>query len=119
MKLKDNIIKSSKIYKDLYAHMMSNAEKNKSTMSTYQRVQAENKALREKLAEIAGKLAKISVQRNPENLSYRICVELDSHMIQSGMIHGNDHQFIEYLGEEIGHKAARQMREINYERWET
>lgn len=88
-------------------------------ISRKERVEQELVELKERIPAIAEKLANVSVQRSSGDFPrLRVVVELDSHYIFGGLLHGNDDKMINYLGEDIGRRAAYEMKRLNFERWE-
>ncbi len=75
------------------------------------------KELQPALEDIASKIAKVSIEK-PMHLRdrYRLCIDLDSYMIESSFMHGNDHLSIDYLGQYIGRMAACELTKMNYKR---
>lgn len=75
--------------------------------------------LKDRIAPIAHRMAQVSVQRNDDRAypRLRICVEIDARMLEQGLMHGNDDSIIQYIGEDIGHRVAHDIKRMNFERW--
>ncbi len=78
----------------------------------------ENRELSERVSEISEKLCKVSVLKEYEKLKLRIALDIDSRIIETGLIHGGDDLMIKYIGADIGHRAASEIRRANFQRWE-
>lgn len=82
------------------------------------RIDAENSELRERVADISRRLCNVSVMLRPTGVPIlRICLDLDPIMIQRGFLHGGDTVMIEYIGRDIGHRAANEIKRANFARW--
>ena len=83
------------------------------------RLKRENAELAERASAIAEKLTTVRVQKSPEPIHrIRVCVDVDTQLVQQGLMHGNDNLFIEYVGRSIGCRAADAIRTCNFHRWE-
>ena len=84
------------------------------------RLTKENVVLQERLPEISRRLCHVDVQQGPSEMHriLRICLTLDSRIIEEGFLHGNDDKIIEMFGHDIGHRAAYEIRRANFQRWE-
>jgi hypothetical protein len=85
-----------------------------------ERLELENRELSERVNAIGERLFSVSVQCSPEFgiRRLRVCVEIDARIIEQGFLHGNDATIIDYLGRNIGARAANEIRRANFQRWE-
>ena len=84
-------------------------------------LEKDNIELRERTAAISQRLcSKLEVQRpeDPMRRRLRVCIEIDSMILERGFLHGDDATVIEYIGRDIGARAAHEIRRANFSRWE-
>ncbi len=84
------------------------------------RVEGENRELAERTQAIGRRLCNVSVQRPPDPMGrrLRVVVEIDAMILERGFMHGDDATVIEYIGRDIGARAAYEIRRANFQRWE-
>jgi hypothetical protein len=83
-------------------------------------VENENRELAERTTAIARRLCNVSVQRPPDPMRrrLRVVIEIDTIILERGFLHGDDATMIEYIGRDIGARAAHEIRRANFSRWE-
>ena len=109
----NRVVRRTKLFKETSSRCNS-------AMQRAVRLERENDELSERVQEISKNLCRVNVQRRPDGSvpHMRICIELDTEMIERGFLHGNDAQVIEHIGRYIGAQAAREIRTANFARWE-
>lgn len=109
----DSLIRKSPAYRSLEAKW-SLAEVRLSAL------RAENAELAERVGEITKRICNVQVQYPPGPYRrFRVCIEIDREIIESGFLHGNDATVIEHMGQHLGRMAAYEIRRANFQRWET
>ena len=84
------------------------------------RIEGENRELAERTTAIGRRLCNVSVQRPPDPMGrrLRVVVEIDAMILERGFLHGDDATMIEYIGRDIGLRAAHEIRRANFQRLE-
>ena len=84
------------------------------------RIENENRELAERTTAIGRRLCNVSVQRPPDPMGrrLRVVVEIDAMILERGFLHGDDATMIDYIGRDIGARAAMEIRRANFQRWE-
>ena len=70
------------------------------------------------VAETANKLATVNVHRDygETGTRYRVVIDIDPNMVETGLRHGDDAKLIGYIGDDIGRQAAEAIRQVNFTR---
>jgi hypothetical protein len=82
-------------------------------------LEKDNRELAERVTAISQRLVKVAVEicdRPPRRL--RLVLDIDPMVIEQGFLHGNDKTVIDYIGRDIGARAAYEIRRANFQRWE-
>lgn len=114
----ERLVKGTQVYRDL-------DNKLRWTEARAERVLKENSELQERTSAISRKLCQVSVQADTNSYDrpsarrhIRIIMDFDHRIIEQGFLHGNDATVIDYIGRDIGARAAEQIRRANFQRWE-
>ena len=108
----NRLIRRTRLYREMDRQLFQ-AIRSKNATET------ENRELVERVSEISRRLCNVTVQRAPEpRRILRICILIDSRIIEEGFLHGNDALVIEHIGRDIGFRAAQEIRRANFQRWE-
>lgn len=80
----------------------------------------DNCELAERTAAIAQRLCRVSVQAPPDqrHRHLRVVIDIDAMILERGFLHGDDATVFEYIGRDIGARAAMELRRANFQRWE-
>jgi hypothetical protein len=76
------------------------------------------------LRRLIPKLVALSGERVPGTTDsaeplFRICVDLDPHMIRRAFTHGDSYGEIHMIGLEVGYMVSKELRTINFARYRT
>jgi hypothetical protein len=108
----DRLVRRTRLYREMDRQLFQAIRIKDAT-------EAENCELAERVAEISRQLCQVTVQRPPDQRRIlRICLHIDSRIIEDGFLHGNDALIIDYIGRDIGIRAAHEIRRANFQRWE-
>jgi hypothetical protein len=116
MSIINKMIKKSQAYRDL-EYKLSFALTREADLRKI------NDELAERTSEIGRRICKVSVQYRESGLRgesvrrLRMVMEIDPMIIETGFLHGNDNTVIEYIGRDIGTRAAQEIRRANFQRW--
>jgi hypothetical protein len=69
--------------------------------------------------EVVARMVKTEWKRHRPNQGQRFCLvmEFDEWLIHDTLLHGNSMGAIDMIGREIGYRAAREIRQINFARY--
>jgi len=99
---------------DLYLDTRNQLRRAESSLQIMKR---DSDELGERVAEISRKLCSVEVRRvNHSYPKLRVCIDIDSAILEYGFMHGDDHAAIEHVGREIGYRAAQEIQRANFRR---
>jgi hypothetical protein len=109
----ERLVRRSVVFRDTESKLRS-AEARAS------RIEGENRELAERTQAIGRRLCNVSVQCPPDPMGrrLRVVVEIDAMILERGFLHGDDATMIDYIGRDIGARAAHEIRRANFQRWE-
>lgn len=113
MKIIEQAIKRTKLYKD-------SIERVRYANMRIAELEHENKILADRVYEISQKMVRVSVQRHNDRAFpiMRVVCDIDTSMIEQGLMWGNDSHVINMMARDIGYRAAQQIKQCNFQRWE-
>lgn len=109
----ERVVRLSSVFRNTESRMLS-------AQAKASRLDAENRILAERTAAIGQKLCSVSVQCPPDPMGrrLRVVIEIDAQILERGFLHGDDATMIDYIGRDIGARAAHEIRRANFQRWE-
>jgi hypothetical protein len=109
----ERLVRHSVVFRDTERKLRSVEER-------ASRIEGENRELAERTRAIGNRLCNVSVQRPPDPMGrrLRVVIEIDAIILERGFLHGDDATMIDYIGRDIGARAAREIRRANFQRWE-